>query len=309
MKIKLYIDGLYPIPNTLCEESIYTLGKIDNDVIKNSVAFKDISQEDILEHVEYTDIDNCDYILYPYKIEPYANIDNLISLSEEYNKKILLFYNDDNDRIFNFPNSILFRTSLYKSNKPDNYLSLPTLITDLKNEVDNFQYRKKDILPTVGFCGVISHSLRNDVLTHVYKSNIYGKIKSNFIIRKDFWGGDVWGENVRRDYVNNMHNSDFILCMRGAGNFSYRFYESLCMGKIPVFCDTDCDLPFSDEIDYKSYFPIVNHIPDIIDNINDFWKSIDDYELHQKKLIKLWEDYLSPIGFVRKTNEFLLKNK
>jgi len=35
---------------------------------------------------------------------------------------------------------------------------------------------------------------------------------------------------------------------------SYRLYEALCCGRIPVFIDTDCVLPYDFMIDWKKYF-------------------------------------------------------
>lgn len=32
-----------------------------------------------------------------------------------------------------------------------------------------------------------------------------------------------------------MTGSDYVLCTRGNGNYSIRFYEALCRGRIPVF--------------------------------------------------------------------------
>ena len=40
------------------------------------------------------------------------------------------------------------------------------------------------------------------------------------------------------------------MCQRG-GNFSYRFYETLSCGRIPVFVDTDCVLPADDLVDWQ----------------------------------------------------------
>lgn len=46
--------------------------------------------------------------------------------------------------------------------------------------------------------------------------------------------------------------SDYVLCARG-GDFSYRLYETLSYGRIPVFVDTDCVLPYDSEIKWKDY--------------------------------------------------------
>src|SRR4030095_15269602 len=89
-------------------------------------------------------------------------------------------------------------------------------------------------------------------------------VKANFIVRPhktNPWGGR-WkrpadGTHVERalqlEFLDNILGSDYVLCSRGFGNFSYRFYESLACGRIPVLIDTDCVLPFDFVIDWDAY--------------------------------------------------------
>ena len=39
--------------------------------------------------------------------------------------------------------------------------------------------------------------------------------------------------------------------MRGAGNWSFRFFETLSAGRIPVLIDTDSALPLEDRVDWS----------------------------------------------------------
>src|SRR5206468_1102697 len=70
-------------------------------------------------------------------------------------------------------------------------------------------------------------------------------VETNFVLRKKFNGGS------RRAFVENMVQSDYVLCVRGAGNFSYRLYETLSCGRIPVFIDTNCVLPAEDLVKWR----------------------------------------------------------
>jgi hypothetical protein len=56
---------------------------------------------------------------------------------------------------------------------------------------------------------------------------------------------------VRLEYAQNLAASDYVLCCRGSGNYSYRLYETLCMGRIPIFINTDCILPAESAIDWR----------------------------------------------------------
>lgn len=294
-KLKIYSPDISL--SDVVEENLLYLGKVDNFIISKNNTFRDLTFDDILENIEYSDVAESDFILYPKKISVLDNISELINLSNQHNKKILLFYNDDNDRIFNFENSIIFRTSLYKSKKPKNYFSLPAFCNDLKKECQ-YKLRHKNVIPTVGFCGALTHDLRREIITKLENKK---RIIPNFNIRNSFWGGDVWGDIVRKEYIENTLNSDFVLCVRGAGNFSYRFYETLCLGRIPLVIDTDIDLPFENYINYNDRILKIplQDLDKIEDYIFNFWNSINDYSELQKNNIDFWTKHLSPIGFIR----------
>jgi hypothetical protein len=89
--------------------------------------------------------------------------------------------------------------------------------------------------------------------------------------------------------------------MRGGGNYSVRFYETLCLGRIPIFINTDCLLPFQDEINYKSIFPWIElddlqHAAEIVKNFHSRL-SDDDFIKLQRTCRKLWIEHMTPDGF------------
>lgn len=299
-KLKIFCLEKITLDKVIEEQLLY-FGLVDQKTINSNNTFKDFNKDDILNIIEYTDVENCDFIYYPHKIHKNTNIDNLIELSEKYNKKILLFYNDDNETIFNFKNSILFRTSMLRSNKPKNYFSVPAFCNDLKKE-ENFFLRKKEIIPTIGFCGAITHPFRKIMIDKINKT----ELNKNLLIRDNFWGGNIWGSQVRSEYIQNTLNSDIVICLRGAGNFSYRFYETICLGRIPLVVDTDLVFPFDDFVGYEN-FTIklsVNNINDIEHEIMSFWNKIESYESLQKNIIDFWNQNLSPIGFIKNLNKY-----
>ncbi len=85
------------------------------------------------------------------------------------------------------------------------------------------------------------------------------------------------------------------------GNFSVRFYETLCLGRIPIFIDTDCLLPFQDQIDYKALFPWIdaNDLPHAAEILRDFHArlSAEDFLGLQKTCRHLWLEHMTPDGF------------
>ena len=87
----------------------------------------------------------------------------------------------------------------------------------------------------------------------------------------------------------------------GGGNFSLRFYEALSCGRIPVFVDTDCVLPFHDTIDWRRYgvWCDQSELPDIADKVADFHARLDAraFATLQRSCRTLWEERLSALGF------------
>jgi len=295
-KLKIYTKD-YLISEVVEEQLLY-FGKLSEDIVRRNRTFRDIAINDINNLINYTNVESCDFIYHPFKINKNANIDDLIHLSERFCKKIILFYNDDDDSIFNFKNSILFRTSIYKSTKPENYLSLPAFCNDLKKET-GYSFRTKNKKPTVGFCGAITHHLRQLTINSLNKTSI----PKNFIIRNSFWGGHIWGNDVRDEYIKNSINSDFVICIRGAGNFSYRLYETLCLGRIPLIINTDISLPFNDFLDYSHHLLVINDLNKIESEILQYWSEVNDYKELQQSFINLWDEILSPLGFIKKLNK------
>ncbi|NLE00774.1 MAG: exostosin family protein, partial [Fibrobacter sp.] len=181
----------------------------------------------------------------------------------------------------------------------------------------------KKKIPTVAYAGYIDYyNLKSMILFKVRKilsknknsslgPELRGKavrliqrdirFKSEIIIRKGFLGGCK--EHLRKEYADNMLKSDYVLVTRGAGNFSYRFYEVLSCGKIPVFIDTDCVLPFEDSINWRDYCVWVDQseIKHLGDKIDEFHQKISDdgFIQIQKAIRSLYEEKICPSGYYK----------
>lgn len=244
-----------------------------------------------------------------------------------------------------FENIIFFRMSGFKSQLSKNNKGFPVSLSDhfqriyQKEEIDT---RQKENLPVIGFCGhtdlsflkrikedvkflrenfnrFIKKPFRKDyeplfpsaferakLLQYFEQSN---KVKTNFIYRKHYRGGAVNEEQREKttlEYYDNIATSDYVLCVRGAGNFSVRFYETLLMGRIPIFVNTDCLLPFEDKVNWKEHVVWVewkdrHNIAEIVAN---FHNKLTDkqFEDLQKSNRKLWMESLSVKGIYLKLN-------
>ncbi len=158
---------------------------------------------------------------------------------------------------------------------------------------------------------VSAHSYRVRALLSLAKSN---KVKKKIIIRSNFGFGGPEGAlfpggikelnaTFRQQYVENIVNTDYTLCVRGYGNNSMRFFEALCCGRIPVLLNTDCVLPYDFLIDWKNYCVWVeekdiNRIPE---KILEFHNKLSDEEFKalQKAIRNIWKTYFTPQGFYK----------
>ena len=238
-------------------------------------------------------------------------------------------------------NLIVLRFSGYKSNFSKNEYIQPPFIKDPlltffgREKIVERPFSSK---PVIGFCGqanpsyinaakeilniarrnikfhlgtslnepqqLISTSLlRATVLNDIQKS---AKVTPNFILRKRYRAGVKNNKEIHKttlEFYDNLRDSDYVVCIRGAGNFSIRFYEALAMGRIPVFINTDCALPFDNELDWKKHVVWVEYEDrsKITERVVEFHRALSEKEFidlqHANR--KLWEERLTLGGFFK----------
>ena len=75
-------------------------------------------------------------------------------------------------------------------------------------------------------------------------------------------------------YKEILNRSVFTLAPRGFGYTSFRLFEAILMGSIPIYIWEDkCALPFNDIIDWKSFSVVINineieKLPDILSRVD-----------------------------------------
>jgi len=103
------------------------------------------------------------------------------------------------------------------------------------------------------------------------------------------------------EFAQNLLESDYVLCARGYGNYSHRLYEALACGRIPLFIDTDCVLPFDFAVDWKRFCVWVDQVDlrSVADRVAEFHASIsgEEFEELQVACRRFWEEWLSPEAF------------
>jgi Exostosin family len=249
--------------------------------------------------------------------------------------KTLVFYFDDSEAPVRQPGTLVFRTSMLGRRRQPNEYAQPAwsqdFLTQTGNELPLRAYRP---VPVVGFCGASyrqsfkipswyrrhfrphrcqyervyprDQGLRAYALDQLKASR---RIQTNIIERGAFTGGAFAGnafnqqvfKTVREEYIRNLVECDYALCVRGGGNFSFRLYEALSLGRIPVFINTDCVLPWENLIPWRELCVWVElkDLPRIGNIVAEQHTSLNQktFTERQRRCREVWEKHIRPAGF------------
>ena len=223
------------------------------------------------------------------------------------------------------PWGVLWRTSAYRSKLRAHERVATGDVPDLTAEksavhVDVLPWQAR---PTIGFIGHVTSGLKSFAYLRKGWQNYHGftlrervlrafeastAIETRFTRRGTNLGPpmanidmDTDRQHKRVEYVDSVFGCDYALCIRGAGNWSFRFFEALSAGRIPVLIDTDSVLPLSDEVDWERHvcrIPI-DRLPAARQILADFHQRLGPkgFELMQTANRELWYSRLSPSAF------------
>lgn len=209
-------------------------------------------------------------------------------------KSIIIFSSGDFGLTFNHKNITTVRLGGFKNKFDEKTIIMPPFV---KDPIQAFNlpetYLEHSNIPTIGFVGhsdsgflkwlkefiifIINNLFIYFKIMHAdyqkfYPSSIRRRkylkfienistIKSNFIHRKKYRAGiKTKVENIitSLEFYNNILENQYTFCMRGGGNFSVRFYETLALGRIPILLNTHCKLPFENIINWNNHIVIIN---------------------------------------------------
>lgn len=238
-----------------------------------------------------------------------------------------------------------FRLGGFNSKLDEKTFILPSFIIDpyigLKKE---FISLSKPAIPTIGFVGHANGSFlkwSKEFLIYVYHNlkritkrsfsdyqsfypssrKRYGflttlkkdsQIKTDFIFRTQYRAGandKELREITSREFFENINANAYTFCLRGAGNFSVRFYETLAMGRIPLVIDTDFILPLEHLINWENHC-VIAKTHDFTQKLIDFHKNItdDDFQQMQINNRNLWVNHLNREAYFDEIYAVFFKN-
>ncbi len=216
----------------------------------------------------------------------------LVRKAENAGKQVISWTSGDfGVKIPELKNLVVLRPSGYRSKLPSTHQGMPVFFSDPLQKyfgTTDIFIREKREKPVIGFCGQAkgnlvkygvdllrtagrnlayytglspyepqslypSTLLRSQVLKNIAQDD---RLTTNYVIRTKYRAGATTPEEKHAtslEFYKNMVESDYIVCVRGGGNFSVRLYETLAMGRIPVFVNTDCLLPLTNKINWREH--------------------------------------------------------
>ena len=217
----------------------------------------------------------------------YQNIQEELDQTLNPNGKYFTVSQFDDGPFENFPKDTLI-FSAGGNREGDNIVPIPLICSSIPKEL--IHNKEKTIFAS--FVGSRNtHPIRMDMCNHL--SNMEG-----YKITAGNWSTTVPIENFKR-FIDITCSSKFALAPRGYGKSSFRMYEILQLGTVPVYISDVHYLPWMDELDWNDFCVPVNE--DEINQIDDILKSISDVE-YQRLLEngkKVYDEYFSLEGMFK----------
>lgn len=230
---------------------------------------------------------------------------------------------------------IVARTSFNRSKQQLNEYAMPGFVGDPREVYGSgkLKLHEKHAKPRIGFCGWakttpmtskelesfcrsvdqgfsnldlrtqadLIYSFRGTALDLLQQDE---SVETDFIFREGYCAGidrdkDSSGlARVRQEFYDNINYSDYVLCVRGKGNYSYRFYETLAFGRIPIFLSTDSPLPLQDSLNWREHCVQIEHrdVKNIGRIVSDHYARIPASQFSEIQIANrsFWENNLIP---------------
>ena len=325
--IKIYTDSSLLIPENRGEVhplifDLYYFEKTHHEVTSHYSLVTNPAIADVfLFPINYNSIQSKGYQLH---------YNDLYNLAQKSAKKLMVYTGGDYGKTFNDDAIIVWRNAGFKKSNDIHTIIIPAFIDDpLQREGMEHKAIAYTERPQISFTGFATGSLK-EVLratAATLKANVYRlcnrdqsdkqalfnaarerfkylklleqseAIETDFICRSKYRAGVKTEEQrvfTTEEFYTNLSKSPYTFCLRGAGNFSVRFYESLASGRIPVLVDTDCQLPLEHVINWHEHACIVHRDENPVKALSTFHKKYnqDSFIKLQESNRNLYQNYL-----------------
>jgi hypothetical protein len=159
-------------------------------------------------------------------------------------------------------------------------IPIPLIYEDTSQQLLNTQRKEKQLLAS--FVGTTTtHPLRVELAKRL------SRCERIFISGRSQWSSTVQKSDAET-FVNTTLQSKFCIAPRGYGRSSFRFFESIQLGTVPVYVWDDVEwLPYKDILNYEEFSISVqkkdiSKICDILESVTE-----DEYKEMQESLKKV----------------------
>jgi hypothetical protein len=263
-------------------------------------------------------------------VKQQSAFDTLLKLARFHKKKLHIYTGGDYGKTFRDPTIMVWRNAGFKKTNSANTIIIPAFMSDpVANGHIALKTHNYCSKPAISFTGFAHASFKEEmrVILSTLKSNAgrllkmdesdfqsffnaagkrmaylkqleaSQKIETSFIYRNKYRAGAqtaVQREQTTHEFFDNLNSSPYVFCMRGAGNFSIRFYEALACGRIPVLVDTDVVLPLESIISWDNHICRVQFTDNIVKRLLHFHEQHDSesFEALQQSNRLLYEHTL-----------------
>ncbi|KAH8584353.1 exostosin family [Cryptosporidium sp. chipmunk genotype I] len=133
------------------------------------------------------------------------------------------------------------------------------------------------------------YNITDEILDKMNSFEMFGNNTKQFI----HYQGDQFKQIIQR--------STFHLCPRGFGRTSFRLYESVQLGTIPIYIWDDINwIPYGNLMERLGIIIHVSQIEDIFDILNSLSKDELRFKFEQIKKFKHWFTYLGITNYILK---------
>ncbi len=162
------------------------------------------------------------------------------------------------------PNTIKFSAG---GNQP-NCVPIPLICSP----IPNIKTTEKDIF--CSFVGSATHPVRMEMLKQLVN-------KPEYLLKPKHWSPSI--EDKRKDlFLDVTSRSVFSLCPRGYGATSFRLYEAMQLGAIPVYIYTNEPyIPFSFDLNWNNFSVLIDSKS--ISNIDNILKSFSNEKINEMR--------------------------
>ena len=160
-------------------------------------------------------------------------------------------------------------------------IPIPLVCSPLPSEL--IVERERTIL--LSFVGSVTHPIRQKCIESLRDESDVELAFSN-------WSNRVPEDNFKY-FINKTLSSKFCLAPRGYGASSFRMYEAMQLGSIPVYVTDKVYTPFANVLDWNDFAVIIEEKD--ISNIHEILLSYDEDRIvmMQKNLKEVWNKYFS----------------